>query len=67
MRSILWRKDQVPKALRLSCFGSNGSRTSFISVEVTYKARYDHVAAQDDVLANEYLLENPRTRSEVAQ
>jgi hypothetical protein len=37
----------------------------FLSVEATYKARYDHIATQYDVLANEYSLENPRVRIEV--
>ena len=37
----------------------------FLSVEATYKARYDHIATQYDALANEYSLENPRVRIEV--
>jgi hypothetical protein len=39
----------------------------FLSVEATYKARNDHIAAQYDALAYEYSLENPRVRIEVIQ
>lgn len=39
----------------------------FMTVEATYKARYDLIAAQYDALAYEYSLANPRIRIEVAQ
>lgn len=39
----------------------------FLTVEAAYKARYDHIAAQYDALADAYSLENPRVRIEVIQ
>lgn len=39
----------------------------FLTVEATYKARYDHIAAHYDTLADEYSLENPRVRIEIVQ
>ena len=39
----------------------------FQSVEATYKARYDHISAQYDKLADSFNLENPRVRIEVPE